>query len=91
MGNLVGMHYEGKFSSNNKQFDACTAPAKPFKFKIGSGQVIKGWDVGVLGMKVGGKRRLTIPAAMAYGEEGSPPEVPPHATLVFDVDCKFVK
>merc|ERR1712210_43636 len=69
-GNMVGMHYAGKLSSNNKQFDACSSPQKPFKFKIGTGQVIRGWDVGVLGMKVGGKRRLTIPAAMAYGKEG---------------------
>merc|ERR1719339_619425 len=91
VGNMVGMHYAGKLSSNNKQFDACSSPQKPFKFKIGTGQVIRGWDVGVLGMKVGGKRRLTIPAAMAYGKEGAQPDIPPNATLVFDVDCKFVK
>merc|ERR1719458_91978 len=91
VGNMVGMHYAGKLSSNNKQFDACSSPQKPFKFKIGTGQVIRGWDVGVLGMKVGGKRRLTIPAAMAYGKEGSQPDIPPNAPLVFDVDCKFVK
>merc|ERR1712212_928092 len=89
-GNMVGMYYEGKLSSNNKQFDAQTS-GKPFKFKLGAGQVIKGWDVGVMGMKVGGKRRLTVPAAMAYGKEGSPPDIPPHSTLVFEVDCKFVK
>merc|ERR1719357_550763 len=74
-GNLVGMHYEGKLSSNNKQFDACQAPSKPLKFKVGTGQVIKGWDVGLMGMKVGGKRKLTIPAAMAYGKEGNPPDI----------------
>merc|ERR1712037_778613 len=91
VGNMVGMHYAGKLSSNNKQFDACSSPQKPFKFKIGTGQVIRGWDVGVLGMKVGGKRRLTIPASMAYGKEGAQPDIPPNATLVFDVDCKFVK
>merc|ERR1712062_17102 len=89
-GNMVGMYYAGKLSANNKQFDAQTS-GKPFKFKVGSGQVIKGWDVGVLGMKVGGKRKLTVPAAMAYGKEGSPPDIPPHSTLVFEVDCKFVK
>merc|ERR1712181_93626 len=82
VGNMVGMYYEGKLSSNNKQFDACTS-GKPLKFKVGTGQVIKGWDVGVMGMKVGGKRRLTVPAAMAYGKEGSPPDIPPHSTLVF--------
>merc|ERR1711902_208196 len=90
-GNLVGMHYEGKLSSNNKQFDACQAPNKPLKFKVGTGQVIKGWDVGLMGMKVGGKRKLTIPAAMAYGKEGNPPDIPPNSTLVFEVECKFVK
>merc|ERR1719327_877246 len=89
-GNLVGMHYEGKLSSNNKQFDACQAPSKPLKFKVGTGQVIKGWDVGLMGMKVGGKRKLTIPAAMAYGKEGNPPDIPPNSTLVFEVECKFV-
>merc|ERR1719474_603734 len=90
-GNLVGMHYEGKLSSNNKQFNACQAPSKPLKFKVGTGQVIKGWDVGLMGMKVGGKRKLTIPAAMAYGKEGNPPDIPPNSTLVFEVECKFVK
>merc|ERR1719400_2876803 len=86
-GNLVGMHYEGKLSSNNKQFDACQAPSKPLKFKVGTGQVIKGWDVGLMGMKGGGKRKLTIPAAMAYGKEGNPPDIPPNSTLVFEVEC----
>merc|ERR1719237_761566 len=90
VGSMVGIYYEGKLSANNKQFDACTS-GKPLKFKVGTGQVIKGWDVGVLGMKVGGKRKLTVPAAMAYGKEGSPPDIPPHSTLVFEVDCKFVK
>merc|ERR1719285_391120 len=90
-GNLVGMHYEGKLIPNNKQFDACQAPSKPLKFKVGTGQVIKGWDVGLMGMKVGGKRKLTIPAAMAYGKEGNPPDIPPNSTLVFEVECKFVK
>jgi FK506-binding nuclear protein len=89
-GSLVGMFYAGKLKTNNKQFDACQE-GKPFKFKLGAGEVIKGWDVGVVGMKVGGKRRLTVPAAMAYGKEGSPPVIPPHSVLVFDVECKFVK
>merc|ERR1712179_892567 len=74
-----------------KQFDACEAGQKPFKFKLGSGQVIKGWDLGILGMKVGGKRRLTVPAPMAYGRDGSPPDIPANSTLVFDVECKLVK
>ena len=63
---------------------------KPFKFRLGAGEVIKGWDAGIEGMKVGGKRRLTVPAHMAYGKQGAPPEIPPNATLVFDVECKAV-
>merc|ERR1712233_277151 len=89
-GNMIGMYYEGRLKSNNKKFDALKS-GKPFKFKLGSGQVIKGWDVGVLGMKVGGKRKLTIPAQLGYGAQGAPPDIPGNATLVFDIECKFVK
>merc|ERR1712059_223312 len=89
-GNMVGMYYAGRLKKNSKQFDA-TMSGKPFKFKLGAGQVIKGWDVGVMGMKVGGKRRLTIPAPMGYGTSGAPPDIPPNADLVFDIECKFVK
>jgi len=89
-GSKVGMFYSGKLQANGKQFDACQ-DGKPFKFKLGAGEVIKGWDVGVLGMKVGGKRRITVPAKMGYGQEGAQPEIPPNSTLVFEVECKFVK
>merc|ERR1712096_391151 len=89
-GNMVGMYYEGRLKENNKKFDGLES-GKPFKFKLGSGQVIKGWDVGVLGMKVGGKRRLTIPSKLGYGGQGAPPDIPPNANLVFDIECKFVK
>merc|ERR1712142_497314 len=89
-GNMVGMYYEGRLKSNNKRFDGLQS-GKPFKFKLGAGQVIKGWDVGVLGMKVGGKRKLTIPPHMAYGAAGAPPDIPPNSSLVFDIECKFVK
>merc|ERR1712112_663287 len=89
-GSVVGMFYSGKLKSNNKQFDSCTQ-GKPFKFKIGKGEVIKGWDIGVMGMKVGGKRTLVIPPQMGYGGAGAPPDIPGNATLVFDVECKFVK
>jgi len=89
-GNGVGLYYKGWLQNNGKVFDSCLA-GKPFKFKLGSGQVIAGWDKGVVGMKVGGKRRLTIPARMGYGSQGAPPRIPPNATLVFDVECKFVK
>jgi len=89
-GNMVGMYYEGRLKSNNKKFDGLK-DGKPFKFKLGSGQVIKGWDIGVLGMKVGGKRKLIIPPKLGYGTTGAPPDIPPNSTLVFDIECKFVK
>jgi FK506-binding nuclear protein len=60
---------------------------KPFSFKLGVGEVIKGWDVGVAGMTAGGERRLTIPAAMAYGKKGAPPDIPPNSDLIFDIKC----
>jgi len=89
VGKKVGVYYAGRLKSNNKQFDACQQ-GKPFKIRLGAGEVIKGWDVGLVGMKVGGKRRLTIPPALAYGAKGAPPDIPPNSTLVFDVECKFV-
>jgi len=89
-GNGVGLYYKGWLQNNSKVFDSCLA-GKPFKFKLGSGHVIAGWDKGVVGMKVGGKRRLTISPRMGYGSSGAPPRIPPNATLVFEVECKFVK
>ena len=68
-----------------KQFDSSKNGGRPFRFTVGAGQVIKGWDQGVLGMKVGGKRRLTIPADLAYGDVGAGGVIPPGATLIFDV------
>ncbi|KAJ2779501.1 peptidylprolyl isomerase fpr3 [Coemansia javaensis] len=82
-GARVGMYYIGKLT-NGKVFDKNTK-GKPFWFRLGAGEVIKGWDVGIAGMKKGGERRLTIPAAMAYGKRGAPPDIPPNATLVFDI------
>lgn len=88
-GKHVGMYYKGTLTKSGKQFDACLQ-GKPFKFKLGKGEVIKGWDVGVEGMKVGGKRKLTIPAQMGYGAQGAMPEIPPNASLTFEVECKMV-
>ncbi|KAJ2739086.1 peptidylprolyl isomerase fpr3 [Coemansia sp. Cherry 401B] len=82
-GARVGMYYIGKLTSG-KVFDQNTK-GKPFWFRLGKGEVISGWDVGIAGMKKGGERRLTIPAAMAYGKRGAPPDIPPNATLVFDI------
>ena len=82
-GKRLKMGYVGKLKSNGKVFDA--SGGKPFAFRLGRSEVIKGWDMGCLGMKVGGKRRLTIPPNLAYGKSGAPPTIPPNATLCFDI------
>jgi FKBP-type peptidyl-prolyl cis-trans isomerase FkpA len=74
-----------------KEFDSSRNSGQPFSFVVGAGQVIKGWDQGVLGMKVGGRRRLTIPADLAYGDVGAGGVIPPGAALVFDVDLVAVE
>jgi FK506-binding nuclear protein len=87
-GDTVGVRYIGKLQ-NGKQFDA-NKKGKPFSFKAGKGQVIKGWDIGVIGMAIGGERRLTIPAHLAYGSRGLP-GIPANSTLVFDVKLLEIK
>jgi FKBP-type peptidyl-prolyl cis-trans isomerase len=84
-GKTVSVHYTGWLTSGEK-FDSSVDRGKPFGFKLGAGQVIRGWDQGVVGMKVGGKRRLTIPPKLAYGERGFPGAIPPGSTLVFEVE-----
>ena len=74
-----------------KQFDSSKNTGQPFEFVIGAGQVIKGWDQGVVGMKVGGSRRLTIPPELGYGDAGAGGVIPPGATLIFDVDLVAIK
>eukprot|EP01032_Pedospumella_encystans_P010487 gene10487-12252_t len=81
-GKRIKVHYVGKLPNGNT-FDACTK--KPFPFRLGAGEVIRGWDIGCDGMAVGGKRRLTIPPEKAYGKAGAPPTIPGNATLIFDV------
>ena len=89
-GSLVTVHYTG-WLTTGKKFDSSADAGKPFDFTIGRGQVIKGWDEGVAGMKVGGKRQLRIPADLAYGEKGYPGVIPANATLIFDVQLLSVK
>jgi peptidylprolyl isomerase len=85
-GDTVTVNYVGVLYKGGKEFDASWKRKEPFQFKLGQGQVIKGWDQGVAGMKVGGRRELVIPAELAYGKTGSPPAIPPNAPLVFVVD-----
>ena len=88
-GRTVGMRYSGAFV-NGTVFDANPAPKAVFTFVLGSGQVIKGWDEGLVGMKVGGTRQLIIPPSLGYGDEGNQ-GIPPAATLVFEVELLGVK
>jgi FKBP-type peptidyl-prolyl cis-trans isomerase len=85
-GETVTVNYVGVLYNGGKEFDASWKRNEPFSFSLGKGQVIPGWDQGVAGMKVGGRRELIIPAALGYGAKGSPPSIPPNAPLVFVVD-----
>ncbi|KAL6541768.1 hypothetical protein OROGR_011254 [Orobanche gracilis] len=89
-GKKVGVHYIGKLKKNGKIFDSNIGKA-PYKFRLGIGKVIKGWDVGVNGMRVGDKRRFTIPPALGFGPKGNPPAIPPNSWLVFDVELVDLK
>jgi FKBP-type peptidyl-prolyl cis-trans isomerase len=89
-GQVAVVHYTGWLTDGTK-FDSSRDRGEPFSFPIGAGQVIPGWDEGVAGMKVGGRRKLVIPSNLGYGDMGSPPVIPPGATLVFDVELLDVK
>lgn len=93
-GKNVSVHYTGWLDNAGQKgakFDSSVDRGQPFEFGLGAGMVIKGWDEGVQGMKVGGKRTLTIPYTLAYGETGYPPTIPAKATLIFDVELLGVK
>jgi peptidylprolyl isomerase len=90
-GKTVDVHYVGVGWSTQKQFDASWDRGGTFSFPLGAGRVIKGWDQGVAGMKVGGRRRLTIPAKLGYGDRGAGGDIKPGETLVFVVDLVNVK
>jgi FKBP-type peptidyl-prolyl cis-trans isomerase len=86
-GSTVTVNYVGVLYKGGKEFDSSWKTGKPFApFKLGGGSVIPGWDQGIVGMKAGGRRELIIPPGLAYGKHGSPPTIPPNATLVFVVD-----
>ena len=85
VGKNVSVHYTG-WLENGKKFDSSVDRGQPFSFPLGAGRVIKGWDEGVQGMKVGGKRKLTIPSDLGYGSRGAGGVIPPNATLIFDVE-----
>jgi peptidylprolyl isomerase len=90
-GDTVSVNYLGTLASSGKKFDSSYDRNEPFTFKLGSGQVIEGWDKGLVGMKEGGKRILTIPPEKAYGASGYPPVIPANATLKFEVELVEVQ
>ncbi|MGY5764565.1 FKBP-type peptidyl-prolyl cis-trans isomerase [Brachybacterium sp. DNPG3] len=89
-GDVVDVHYVGVSHASGEQFDASWDRGQPLRFQLGVGQVISGWDQGVQGMKVGGRRRLDIPSHLAYGEHGAPPVIAPGESLIFVCDLVAV-
>lgn len=90
-GDTLEMQHVGVVTDTGEEFDASWDRGEPFEFELGAGNVIQGWDEGIKGMKVGGRRKLVIPPDLAYGEAGSPPSIPANATLTFVVDLTGIK
>jgi peptidylprolyl isomerase len=90
-GDGVTVQYVGVSFSSGEEFDASWDRGEPFTFQLGAGEVIPGWDQGVAGMRIGGRRQLTIPPDLAYGEQGAPPAIGPNETLVFVIDLKGIE
>jgi hypothetical protein len=90
-GQTAVVHYTGTLESDGTKFDSSRDKGQPYSFALGRGEVIKGWDEGIATMKVGGRRRLVVPAALGYGGRGRPPRIPGGATLVFDVELLDVR
>jgi peptidylprolyl isomerase len=89
-GDTVYVHYTGTFK-DGKEFDSSKKRGTPYEVRIGAGQVIRGWEEGLMGMKVGGTRKLIIPYQLAYGEAGKPPDIPPKAELHFEIELIRIK
>ncbi|KAJ2908424.1 hypothetical protein GGI21_002901 [Coemansia aciculifera] len=90
IGDKIAVHYEGKLFSNGKVFDSSLKRGDPIEFSLGQGHVIKGWDQGLLNMCVGEKRLLKIPADLAYGARGAPPDIPANAALIFSTELMAI-
>jgi FKBP-type peptidyl-prolyl cis-trans isomerase len=90
-GKKITVHYTLWLASNNKKIESSHDSNKPKTFRLGAGGMIKGWDLGIPGMKVGGKRKLTVPPQLGYGGAGSPPSIPGNATLIFEIELLDVK
>ena len=89
-GDVISVHYTGKLVDGTK-FDSSVDRGEPFTFTLGAGQVIKGWDQGLVGMRVGEKKTLVLSPELAYGKNGYPPVIPPNATLTFDIELISIK
>lgn len=89
-GDTAEVHYEGRLEDGTK-FDSSRDRGQTFEFQVGAGQVIQGWDEGLIGMKIGGTRELTIPPELGYGAAGAPPAIPANATLIFEIELVDIK